>query len=360
MARSVLFYISGHGYGHARRMTQVIRELISLSPDIQVHIRSAAPARVFEPLPPGWIETSDIDAGLVEKDPLTIDREGSLNRLIAFMARRDSIIADEVALVRRLKPELIVADIPFLAGDVAAEAGVPCMGISNFTWDWIYENLFGDDPRYAPLGRAIADSYAKMSPLLELPFGQTCPAIPRKVAVPPIALQSQRDPVEILAQLGIAPDDRRPRVLIGTRGALFPDILTRAAADAGEFLFLCPHESAAAVPPNGLAIPLGPGLDFSDVLKISDVVVSKLGYGMISECICSQTRLVWPPRDGFAEDDIVAAEAPKYVPILRMPIEAYQAGQWGTSLREAIQLPAAKHRLVTNGAQVCAAAIEAE
>src|SRR4051812_32169909 len=133
MPSSVLFYVSGHGYGHARRMTQVIRELNSLAPDIRVHIRSAAPARVFEPLPPDWVETCDIDAGLIEKDPFTINREASLTRLTAFMARRDSIVADEVAVVRRIKPTLIVADIPFLACDVAVKVGVPCMGISNFT-----------------------------------------------------------------------------------------------------------------------------------------------------------------------------------------------------------------------------------
>src|SRR5882724_8755321 len=99
MPPSLLFYISGHGYGHARRMTQVIGELLRLNPATRIHIRSAAPARVFEPLSSEWIETSNIDAGLGEKNPLTIDREASLSRLLAFMARRNAIVADEVAVV---------------------------------------------------------------------------------------------------------------------------------------------------------------------------------------------------------------------------------------------------------------------
>jgi predicted glycosyltransferase len=54
--------------------------------------------------------------------------------------------------------------------------------------------------------------------------------------------------------------------------------------------------SAPAEPFQGLR--LGSSLDFSDLLVVSDVVVSKLGCGTIAECIAAGTRLVWPPRRG--------------------------------------------------------------
>src|SRR6185437_7739303 len=170
MPKPICFYISGHGFGHARRMTQVILEYRSRRPHVPIHIRTSTPARVFQPLPPEMVEQSEIDAGPVEIDAVTIDREASLQRLLAFMNRRCAVVADEVAAIRRLGPGLIVADIPFLAGDIAAEAGVPCIGISNFTWDWIYQNLFAGDARYEAMAGTIAASYAKMSALLQLPF----------------------------------------------------------------------------------------------------------------------------------------------------------------------------------------------
>lgn len=354
MPNSLCFYVSGHGYGHARRMTQVIREFARLQPDATIRIRSAAPARVFEPLPAQWIETCDIDAGLVEIDPLNIDRENSLRRLLAFMGRRGEIIATEVAAIRRIEPRLIVADIPFLAGDVAAEAGVACVGISNFTWDWIYESLFAGDSRYAAAAGSIADGYAKLSALLELPFGRTCPSIGRKIPTPLIAMRSVRKPAEILAQLGISPEDRRPRVLFGTRGGLPPDTLASAAANASGFLLLCPDEPRHSLPANAVTFHIGPGLDFSDVLRISDAVISKLGYGIVSECIATQTRLVWPPRAGFAEDWVMENEAPQYLPMLRMPVEDFRAGRWGKSLSAAMQLPASTQTMRTDGAAACA------
>ena len=350
----ILFYISSHGYGHARRMVQVILALQATSPRLRIAIRSAAPARIFEPLPPSWVETSDIDAGLVENDPLTIDRESSLQRLQNFMARRADIVAAEVAVLRGNRPALIVADIPFLAGNVAAEVGVPCVGISNFTWDWIYENLFGADARYTDIAGSIAEGYAKMEAILQLPFGRVCPSFRQKIPMPLIAMQSSREPQAVLAQLGIGRDDTRPRVLFGTRGGLLPDTLARAAASAPEFLFLCPHEPTGTLPSNALSVMLGPTLDFSDVLRISDVVMSKLGYGMISECIATQTRLVWPAREGFAEDAIVAQEAPGVLPMMPIPVADFYAGNWGQFLRQAKNLPPATQAMPVNGAEQCA------
>jgi L-arabinokinase len=354
MPTPLCFYVSGHGYGHARRTTQVIREFHRRRPDVTIRIRSAAPARIFQPLPPQWVEHSEIDAGPVEIDAVTIDRENSLQNLLAFMARRSHILAAEVAAIRRLGPGLIVADIPFLAGDVAAEVGVPCIGVSNFTWDWIYETLFAGDPRYEAVAGSLVASYAKMSALLQLPFGRTCPAIARKIASPLVAMRSRREKGEVMAQLGISPTDHRPRVLIGTRGGLPPDAIAQLSRDAGEFLLLCPHEPRETLPANGVSVPLGPGLDFSDVLLVSDVVVSKLGYGVVSECIATQTRLVWPPRVGFAEDAIMQNEAARLVPMMQIGLEDYRSGRWGGYLRAAMQRPPAAEAIRIDGAEFCA------
>ncbi|MDB5292649.1 MAG: Smr protein/MutS2 [Phycisphaerales bacterium] len=351
---NLLFYISGHGYGHARRMAQVIRAFSERRPDVTVWIRSTTPSHIFEPLRPECIEPCDIDVGVAECDPLTIDRETSLDRLVEFMGRRDAIVADELAVVNRLRPELIVADIPFLAGEVAARAGVPCIGISNFTWDWIYDHLFGDDRRYAAIAPVVREGYGKMEALLELPFGRTSPAIATKIAMPLIAGKSRRERADVLAQIGVAAGDRRPRVLFGTRGGLPPGALGVAARDADEFLFLCLHAPAEALPGNAMAVRLSHGLDFSDVLAVSDVVVSKLGYGIVSDCIAAGVPLVWPRREGFVEDDIVAADAPRHVGMVEMPRKDYYAGRWGRWLRKAVEAPPTYTTIRTDGAEACA------
>src|SRR5579884_760934 len=90
MSRRILFYVSGHGFGHARRMTQLIVALRHTAADVAVHVRTAAPAKVFEPLDPCFIHPSTIDAGMVESNALAIDPPATLEHLVHFMQRRES------------------------------------------------------------------------------------------------------------------------------------------------------------------------------------------------------------------------------------------------------------------------------
>lgn len=350
----ILFYVTGHGYGHARRMAQVIAALRARDPGIPIRVRSGAPARLFEPLAAAHVAHSQIDPGPVEADALTIDRAASLRHLLQFMDRREETIAAELAAVRAIAPELIVADIPFLAGDVAAIAGVPCVGISNFTWDWIFDELFGGDSHYRAVAPVIRAGYAKLHALLELPFGITCPSIERKIRMPLIAAHSDCTRADVSSRIGIAPADSRPRVLIGMRGGMEAQTLGNAAANAPRFLFLYPGDPPPDPPANLLPVRLGSELKFSDLLRGSDIVVSKLGYGVLSECISANVRLLWPPRQGFAEDAVTSAQAPRYLRMLPIPRSAFEAGNWRDGLNALMEVPEPLERLGVDGAARCA------
>lgn len=350
---TLLFYVSGHGYGHARRMTQVIGEILSRRPELNVVVRTAAPPAVFQPLPASLIQSSVIDCGMIEADPLTIDGERTLAKLLNFMRQREAIVSAEVDFIRNTRPQMIVSDIPFLAGDVAERTGIPCIGISNFSWDWIYDELFAGNSIYEPIGEQIRDSYLKFEQLLELPFGRIGPKLPIK-AVPLIAPQRRRELDEILSRLGILHDDIRPRVIFGTRGGVSPQVLRTAAEELPDMRLIFPHALPSGMPENTISAELSPSLDFSDLLAVSDVVVSKLGYGIVSECVASRVRLVYPRRTSFAEDRITELEMPAYVPIQEISRDDYREGRWARSIREVLKKPMPTTIIDVSGAQVCA------
>ncbi len=350
---ALLFYVSGHGYGHARRMTQVMGEILSRGPEWKIVVRTAAPPAVFQPLSPAMIQPSEIDCGMVEVDPLTIDPERTLTKLLDFMKQRDVIVSAEVDFVRRTRPELIVSDIPFLAGDVAERTEIRCLGISNFSWDWIYDELFSDNPFYQPISAQIRDAYLKFEYLLELPFGKIRPKVSIK-QVPLIAPMRRRERDEILSQLGISSNDNRPRVIFGTRGGVSPQVLRTAAEQLPDMLLIFPHALPPDMPGNTICAELSPSLDFSDLLSMSDVVVSKLGYGIVSECVASRVRLVFPRRTGFVEDRITGSQMQAYVPIQEISRGDYFAGRWAHSIREVLNKPMPTATIDSTGAQVCA------
>lgn len=357
MPHRILFYVSGHGYGHARRVTQVIRALALAEAEAEVFVRTSAPARVFEPLPAGRIEASSVDAGMAERGPLAIDAAGTLRRLTDLLGRRDAIVAEELAAVRRVAPGLIVADIPFLAGDVAADAGVPCVGMSNFTWDWICNPLLEGDPAYPAVREQMTAGYAKMRSILQLPFGGVSEALGGRIPVPLVAARSTCDPYAVRGQLGIHSRDDRQIALVALRGGV-PDDALRAAAEASPgWLFLITQPCRSQLPGNVQTVAVTPDLDFSDLVAISDAVVSKLGYGIISDCIAAGKALLWPRRIGFREDDVVEVEGPRYLRMREIAHDDFRCGAWNAPLAALIAPPSTPETMRTDGASVCAAAI---
>ena len=55
------------------------------------------------------------------------------------------------------------------------------------------------------------------------------------------------------------------------------------------------------------------GLKHEDIVAAADVVVSKPGYGIVSECAAHRTPLLYTSRGRFAEYDVMVTEMPKMV-----------------------------------------------
>ena len=78
----VLCYVSGHGFGHAARVCEVLRALRARRPDVVIEMRSPL-ARWFFEFSLGGIEhaTCALDVGVVQADSLSVDLAGHLSRL---------------------------------------------------------------------------------------------------------------------------------------------------------------------------------------------------------------------------------------------------------------------------------------
>jgi len=60
-----------------------------------------------------------------------------------------------------------------------------------------------------------------------------------------------------------------------------------------------------SIPPHVRVVP--PDAFIPDMVAMADVVLGKVGYGTVSECLAARTPLVYVPRLNFAEErDIVS------------------------------------------------------
>lgn len=352
---SVVYYVSSHGLGHARRSSLVADAMLRRLPELTVHFRTNAPAGMFRQLPAGrWtLAPADLDSGAAEDDPLTINPGRTLQRVRDLLADAGARVRREAQAIRDLRPRLLLSDAPFLAGDVAVAAGVDCWAVTNFTWDWIYQPLFAETG--APDARSLLDrireSYGRMTGVLRLPLGGGEGAFQQIVDVPLVASASSREPERILAQLKLASNDGRPRILVGIRGGVSSQILCTVGKSAPDLLLLVPGAADRAWPGNVHPVQLSEELDFADLIRVSDAVVSKLGYGIIADCLAARKPLLWPPRTGFREDALAEPQAARCIPMCKLGRDDFLAGRWAPAIRALLAQPTPAGVLDLSGAR---------
>ena len=142
---AVVFYISGHGFGHASRRDrghQRARRAPARPCDIVV--RTSAPRWLFDRTVASPLTLID---GAV-RHRRRADRQPAARRSATTIARRRGVLPQRCRPRRgakrrtcaRTTSRLVIADAPPLALRRGARApAIPSVVVSNFTWDWIYE-----------------------------------------------------------------------------------------------------------------------------------------------------------------------------------------------------------------------------
>jgi L-arabinokinase len=110
----------------------------------------------------------------------------------------------------------------------------------------------------------------------------------------------------------------------------------------------------------GLTV-LAPGVElpaplvYQDLVAAADVVISKPGYGIVSECVANGTPLLYTSRRHFVEYDMFVAEMPHVLRCRHLAQADLLAGRWGGGVRALLAQPSAPERPRTDGADVAAA-----
>ncbi|KAF9356013.1 hypothetical protein BGX34_010146 [Mortierella sp. NVP85] len=220
------YYVSGHGFGHATRVNQIITELLqsktsSLSTEVSngplmpgnkdpkaagtktttitttitstvsrhtIYIVSDAPQFIFQDvIALGAIyRNAKVDAGVVQPLAYSVDRKKTIEGVRAFLSRRDDMIRHEVSWLEQVGANCVLADAPFLPCAAASAYGIPACLITNFTFDEVYRFLREGDPmdkEVIACADAALEDYKKASLLLRLPGSIDIPAFADEIKV---------------------------------------------------------------------------------------------------------------------------------------------------------------------------------
>ena len=96
------------------------------------------------------------------------------------------------------------------------------------------------------------------------------------------------------------------------------------------------------------------GYRYEDLVRAVDVVVTKPGYGIISECLANDTALLYTSRGDFREYQVLVDAMPKFLRCGFIDHADLFAGNWQPHLDALLAQPAPPTRPETNGAEVAA------
>jgi hypothetical protein len=341
---AVAFYISGHGFGHASRQIEIAGAFARRRPDVQILLRTAVPRWLFDRTlnAPFVLDDRPCDTGIVQIDSLRLDAAASIDRAKTFYETLDARAAAETPLLSAHDVRLVIADAPPLGCAAAAQAGIPSVVVSNFTWDWIYAEYREFLGRAPDLIATIQAAYRLAEAAWRLPMYGPFEPFTKVIDMPFVARHATHEPAETRARLGLSLD--KWLVLPSFGGYGLPGI------DLGS-LDLDPSWHVVTVPDRAI---YDAGLRYEDLVRAADVVLSKPGYGIISECIANDTALVYTSRGRFIEYEVLVREMPRYLRCAFLENDALRGGRWREAVEAAIDAPAPPETPRTDGAEVIA------
>lgn len=353
----IAYYITAHGYGHGTRSCDILRAVNRLHPGTDVHVVTDLPVDFLRsriPGPQNHFRRAAFDSGMFQLDSIRVDLARSLAGAERLLARRGDLIAQEREFLRRGTFSAVVADIPAIPLEAARRENLRALAVGNFGWDWIYEEFIAREPRWKPVVEAFRQGYAQADVLLKLPFAEPMAAFPRQVGLP-LVCSPGRDRREEMARLhGV--DASKKWVLLSFTSLDWDAAALARVSALRDFEFFTVMPLAWPHRANLHAVDRH-AVPFADVLATADIVVSKPGFGILSECCANDKPLVFAERTDFREYPILEAAVARHLRGVHIPAERLYAGELESHLQAALRTPPAREPLPGGGAELAAGLI---
>ena len=302
--------ISSHGYGHLAQTAPVLNRLANLLPDLRLTVRSGLPEAKLRQriaLPFALIPQAS-DFGYVMLDALRIDRPATAAAYRAASANFSRQVEDDAQTLKKLRADAVLTDISYhpLAG--AARAGIPAVALCSLNWADLFQHYFGSEAWAAAIHAQMLAAYRGALFLRTTP-GMTMPALDNIETIGPIAAIGQERRAELCRKLGVNEGNSRRADNTAPRGRIVLVAL-------GGIPTRLPVEHWPALPNTHWLVPAAwnvrradmiafepLGWNFADLLRSSDAVVTKPGYGTFTEAACNGTAVLYQCREDWPEQD---------------------------------------------------------
>lgn len=295
--KTIAFFISDHGFGHDSRNIPIIRYILEATKDIRIIIKTGKNQGQFIRDLVGDFNGrvtyffEAMDMGLVlKKNSLDVDSEKLEEKVQDYISSFEEKVSKENEFLHYNNVNLIVSDIVPWIFKCANELSIPSILISNFTWVEIYKEYLSNE---------ICDKYID------------CYKLGDKALFYELYMEEMKDYIKNYEKVSLCSRDfdlekadkikrsfKSPIVYISVgRSVALKDevdvsslnydfIVTDGIRLSGDNVHYLDKET-----PNT-----------QDYLIASDFIITKAGFGTISEALLGKKKIAVLSRDNVAED----------------------------------------------------------
>ncbi len=320
--KRILYYISGHGFGHAVRSALVIRELYGRG--FRSDIITSAPKSIFDCNLRGisfGYHFVKSDVGVCQRGSLEVDLTSTLVGWHDCLSREAEWMESQLLFCREVQPAAIISDIVPFAFPLARRAGIPSFLVATFTWDWILEHYKEENTAFVEIADRLRECYLMADHMIFSPLSFGLPPVEPHHFVSLIGKRSLASPKELRRRLDL---DERPAFLVSFGGFGLEELsrLRLEEMDDFQFLFLSDKSQRKF---NMITFSRDE-VPHEDLVAVSRAVLTKPGYGISCEAILNKTPMIYTSRGRFAEYEPLVAELKKLLPMSYIPQEELLRG----------------------------------
>jgi UDP-N-acetylglucosamine:LPS N-acetylglucosamine transferase len=347
--KSIAYFVSSHGFGHAARSAAVMQAIAEYDPSIQFEIFTAVPAWFFQDSLSAPFNYHHLltDFGLAQETPFQSDLGDTLRNLNAFYPITQPRLAEISETIRQLDCRLIICDIAPMGLLVAQNVAIPSVLVENFTWDWIYQQYAAADKnisRYVDYLRPIfesADYHIQTEPIC-------CRQRPDLVTAP-VSRQPKTSRDQTRRRLGLLTDENV--ILITTGGIPQSYDFYRKLDSLKGIKFVMPGAGPEKkIHDNLIILPHQSDFYNPDLTNASDAVVGKVGYSTLAEVYHAGVPFGYVARSDYNESGPLVNFIQQQMSGIAVEESEFYGGSWVSKIRELLEFSRV-HRQGVNGAE---------
>lgn len=297
-ALSLLVDISAHGYGHVGQTAPVVNSLAQRIPGLRVTVRSAAPEELLRRRFEGDFRHIPValDFGMKMASAVEVQVGESAAAYRSYHTGWEMKVRRAAEDMRALRPDLVLANVPYLSLAAARAAGVRAAAMCCLNWADIFQHYCASEADAGDIHAQILAAYDSADVFLKVQPAMPMPDLRNARSIGPVAQTGIRRRAELDAKLKGEGADKL--VLVAMGGIAFRLPMETWPRMPG-VRWLIPESWGIArddmVPVEALGLP------FADLLASCDAVLTKPGYGTFAEAACAGIPVLYVSRGDWPE-----------------------------------------------------------